>query len=69
MLFENKGELLFHFTEVNKKDRMEIDLPSRPSVRQAIERPKSAWIADLDGDGKSDVVLNFKNHLQILRAK
>ncbi len=69
MIFANKGELAVHLGSVGKNDKMKFSVDSRPSIRQAIQVPLHIWIVDLDRDDKSDVVLQFKDHLQILRLR
>ncbi len=70
LTFENRGELLIYFTTAGGKDKMDLDMPSKPSLKVPVASPpRDLWVVDIDANGKSDVITRGREQLTVLRAK
>ena len=67
IVFENKGELAIFACRARSNDPMKLKLDSRPMHVFTIELPLDIEVVDLDGDAKSDIVLRYKDRLEVLR--
>ena len=69
LVHENSGELFVYACEVRGGDRMKIKIESKPMLSRSAAMPRDFLIADLDGDGKSDVTLIYDDRLEILTVR
>lgn len=65
--FENRGVLDIYATSATGPNRMTLSLPSSPTMSAPAETPRSIRTADLDADGKSEIVLLYKERLVLLK--
>lgn len=69
LIHENRGELLVYAGQTKGRDAMKMRLGSKPALRHETSLPLDFLIEDLDGDGKSDVVLRHSETLEVLTPR
>ena len=69
LAYENEGELLVFLCEAGARDPMKLSIGSRPAARLEFDLPRAMIVEDLDGDGRDDLLLRYRESMTILRSR